>query len=611
MTDRCKETPTLRMRRLDTARIELLDVLQEQRIVTLFQPILDARTRRMHGCEALSRGPSDSWLHSPLNLLEAAGHAGVRLDLELRCIELALKRAAQAGTLGRLFLNVSPDSINDAADFPERLRLAAESAGFPIDRCVLELTEDSLVEDYEDLAGRLRAIRALGCEIAIDDLGAGRSGLKTWSELKPDYVKIDRYFISNVDSDPTKFEFVRSITEMGHAIGCRVLAEGVETDSEARDLIALGVDFMQGYLFGRPESVIPDQLDFADPAEPWTASQPGMTAEHLLEEVPPIESSAVVAELVARFRQEPALDTVAVVEDGRPIGIVRRDRLFSMCDARPSSDSLDQEPVTAVMLGSLLAIDIRLRLEQVSRLVTRHADARLSDRFVITRDGRYAGMGGTLNLLRQITEQQLNMARQSNPLTLLPGNAVIQKKLANALESGQRFVACYVDLDGFKSFNDRHGYLQGDQVILQLANLLRTSISNRLDFVGHIGGDDFVLLMRSRDWRRRIAGMLARFPDLVGTLPSKSLPASAGEEWLLEPPTPAAELTVSVAALDSEASGCASVEELVGRLTQLKRVAKTKSGNAFVLQTGPRLVDLLAARSSAADADMQDLANLG
>ena len=91
MTDRAKETPTLRMRRLDTARIELLDVLQEQRIVTLFQPILDARTRRMHGCEALSRGPSDSWLHSPLNLLEAAGHAGVRLDLEFRCIELALR----------------------------------------------------------------------------------------------------------------------------------------------------------------------------------------------------------------------------------------------------------------------------------------------------------------------------------------------------------------------------------------------------------------------------------------------------------------------------------------------------------------------------------------
>ncbi|HSN71423.1 MAG TPA: bifunctional diguanylate cyclase/phosphodiesterase [Steroidobacteraceae bacterium] len=590
------------MRRLDTAQIELLDVMQEQRIVTLFQPIIDARTRRMHGCEALSRGPSDSWLHSPLNLFDAARHAGVRLDLEFRCIELALRRAAQSRAIGRLFLNVSPDSIDEVPDFAERLRTAAEGAGFPIAHCVLELTEDSLVEDYQNLTERLEAIRATGCRIAIDDLGAGRSGLKTWSELRPDYVKIDRYFISNVDSDPTKFEFVRSITEMGHAVGCRVLAEGVETESEARDLIALGVDFMQGYLFGRPDATIPDQIKISDPAEPWTASHPGMTAEHLVVVVKPASPDTLVGEVVTRFSAEQGLDAIAIVEAERPIGLVRRGDVLAP-DGQPlHPDWFNEKPVRAVMQAPPLTIDIRLRLEQVSRLVTRQSSARASDQFVITRDGRYVGMGATMNLLRQMTEQQLNMARQSNPLTLLPGNAVIHKKLECALQADQRFLACYVDLDGFKSYNDRYGYLQGDQVILQLATLLRRSISRRLDFVGHVGGDDFVLLMRSRDWRARIVSVLESFPAVVAALPATPLkPAETAEDVLLESEAPRS-MSISVAALDSTNCGCATAEEITVRLAHLKKLAKTKPGNSFLLQTQGRIVDLIEGESPRSDA---------
>jgi len=118
----------------------------------------------------------------------------------------------------------------------------AAQAGMPPDRCVIELTEESLLDDYARLRSTLQRLREAGCAIAIDDLGAGSSGLRTWSELKPDYVKIDRYFVSGIDSDQTKLEFVRSMLDMGRAMGCRVIAEGVETERECRELVDLGID---------------------------------------------------------------------------------------------------------------------------------------------------------------------------------------------------------------------------------------------------------------------------------------------------------------------------------------------------------------------------------
>src|SRR5690606_35508982 len=118
---------------------------------------------------------------------------------------------------GQLFINVSPHTMYEDPQFATRLLEYASIAGMAPDRCVIELTEESLLEDYARLRSTMQRLREAGCAIAIDDLGAGSSGLRTWSELKPDYVKIDRYFVSGIDSDPTKLEFVRSMLDMGRA----------------------------------------------------------------------------------------------------------------------------------------------------------------------------------------------------------------------------------------------------------------------------------------------------------------------------------------------------------------------------------------------------------
>ena len=218
MSEPRSDSPTLRLRRLDASSHELTQLMREGRIATLFQPIVDPRSRGICGFEALARGPSDSWLHSPQNLFEAARRSGVRLDLDFVCIQNAFKRFAATRVAGQLFVNVSPDSIYEDHDFASRFLECARSADFSPTRCVIELTEESLLDDYARLRSTLQKLRDAGCSIAIDDLGAGSSGLRTWSELKPDFVKIDRYFVSGIDADKTKLEFVRSILDMGRGL---------------------------------------------------------------------------------------------------------------------------------------------------------------------------------------------------------------------------------------------------------------------------------------------------------------------------------------------------------------------------------------------------------
>ena len=209
-------------------------------------------------------------------------------------------------------------------------RLRGDGGSAP-DRCVIELTEESLLDDYARLRSTLQRLREAGCEIAIDDLGAGSSGLRTWSELKPDFVKIDRYFVSGIDADPTKLEFVRSILDMGRAMGCRVIAEGVETERECRELVDLGLDRLQGHLFGRPGPAPMAVLQQVESLDRSIVTHSALCAEHIATYVPPVSPDMRVTEVVELFRDNPDALTIAVVRDGRPVGVVRRERLVLRC----------------------------------------------------------------------------------------------------------------------------------------------------------------------------------------------------------------------------------------------------------------------------------------
>ncbi len=573
---------------------EIADIIEHARIQTIFQPILDPQGRGVLGYEALSRGPSTSRLHSPLELFAAAMRANCTVALEECCLGRAIQRFRTASLQGRLFLNISPFTLLAAHSLPTRLANLLAKLGLPANRCVLEITEQSLVDDYAAVRRALDALREIGCEIAVDDLGAGYSGLKTWSELRPDYVKIDRYFVSDIHADGVKAEILRSIVEMSRAIGSRVIAEGVETAEECTELLDIGVDFLQGYYFGRPQA----EPKVNDAAMAHLAGR-GATvnavcAEELIIKVAPIEPDMRVQDVVAMFREHLDWDSLAVVRDGRPLGIVRRDDLFLFLTKPLHPEVYNRKPVTSVMESPPLLIDSRLRLEQVGRLVTRRTRPKVNDDFIITRDGRYAGIGKIIDVLRQITAQQIQAAKDSNPLTLLPGNVQINAHIERMLSQRRQFVVCHLDVDHFKPYNDQYGYARGDQFLLQLAQMIRTAICGRSDFVGHIGGDDFIAVMRSADWKTRVLGLIANFSGAVPSLYAAEHREASGiravdREGMLRT-YPLASL--SVAACEVTADDSLDTHAIADELRRVKALAKAQRGSSFLLSAGDEVIDL-------------------
>ncbi len=231
---------------------ELKRLLLQRDLHILFQPINDTQIGRPLGFEALVRGPAGSPLHAASALFAIAQSEGLLLQLEMLCRELAIQRFVELNLAGQLFLNVSPMALLDRQHHSGQTIRLVEQYGLDPKRVVIELSEHYPTPDLSVLSLATRHYAGMGFQIAIDDLGAGYSGLKLWSEIRPDFVKIDRHFVDGIDQDRIKREFVRFIVQVAERIGCAVIAEGVEQAEEYDTLRELGIQHLQGFYLGRP-----------------------------------------------------------------------------------------------------------------------------------------------------------------------------------------------------------------------------------------------------------------------------------------------------------------------------------------------------------------------
>ncbi|MCX2900282.1 bifunctional diguanylate cyclase/phosphodiesterase [Pseudomonas mandelii] len=490
-------------------------ILTQGGLHSLFQPIVCLSEKRVIGYEALTRGPSNSPLHSPLALFAVARQAGRLSELEIACRESACRRFNKQQLPGKLFLNVSPESLLEAAHQPGRtLQLLQDFAILP-SQVVIELTEQTPTDDFQLLQTALHHYRAMGFSIALDDLGAGYSSLRLWSELRPDYVKIDRHFIDGIHQDALKREFVGSILQIAKASRAQVIAEGIELVEELAVLTEMGVDLVQGYLLCRPQEQPPrDARTMLPKHESNTVAlhDEGCDLSALLNEQPAVARDTPTATVLEAFRRQANLNSLAVLDaQGRPCGIVHRHSLSDALLKPFATDLFARKPISRLMSDDFLAVEMSQSLQQVSRLITSRARQRIEEDFIITLNGGYLGLGRVIDVLKLITELKIQQARYANPLTLLPGNVPIQQCLTRVLQEQRESVICYVDIDSFKPFNDIYGYGRGDEVLLCLAQCLNDRVDPSRDFVGHIGGDDFLLVLGPEDWRKRLNQLLDDF----------------------------------------------------------------------------------------------------
>lgn len=570
--------------------LSIEQIIEERLLFPVFQPIIDITVPEICGYEALIRGPKNSVFYNSHCLFNEAKSKNLIIPLEHLCLELACQAYKERKIQGKLFLNVSPMCLTASNAERHTIDVIRKAHSIDKERIVIELSEQYPLNDYNIISESMHHLRENGFELAIDDLGAGYSSLRVWSEFSPEFVKIDRHFIKGIDHDPIKYQFVRSIQEISRSLGCKVIAEGIETEEELKSIRTLGITHAQGFLLGKPDrfpiTSLPESLNS-------TVSSLRQVVYHqhrdrvveLMDYLEPFNYDDKLEFVAERMRQNTRIDGVPVVKNHIPIGVITRKKIFEVFLGRYGRELHAKKKVVDYINRDVLIIDKHNSLSEASRMFSVSNQVDMNIDIIITDTQKYIGVVKTKKLLKKITEQQIMSARHSNPLSLLPGNVPIYEWIDALLEKKQNFRLAYFDLNNFKPYNDTYGYARGDEVILLLAEIIKESIHPETDRVGHIGGDDFVVIFQSDDWEERCAKMLARFRAEIKSFYNEEDLNNEGiysqdrrGECRFFPL-----LSVAVGVVDPDWQICQSHHDVATLATDAKHEAKKQGGNTLFL----------------------------
>jgi EAL domain-containing protein (putative c-di-GMP-specific phosphodiesterase class I) len=236
-----------------SARGALSRMIEGEGLVMAVQPIVDLRTGSVHAYEALARfGPDGAG--SPLHWFSLAEELGEREALERACLGAALELFSRRPRGVRLAVNLSAPVLFD------RRTLRMLDRPHDLSGLIIEVTEEALVQSDAQLGAVIDPLRARGVRLAVDDMGAGYSGLRQVTTVHPSYLKLDRSLVSGIDVDGDRAALVSALSGYAERVGSLLVAEGVETDAELRTVIELGVPLVQGYCLGRPAPPWPSRV---------------------------------------------------------------------------------------------------------------------------------------------------------------------------------------------------------------------------------------------------------------------------------------------------------------------------------------------------------------
>jgi diguanylate cyclase (GGDEF)-like protein len=578
------------------AKRETLAALGE--LQGVFQPIVAVAKGEIIAYEGLIRGPAHS--HLPAELFAAAAALDCSDELEYQAGEVIIQAYAAAARTGLLFVNFSAQVVVDLGSKSGCQHLHQVLSRFDLHprKLVIEITEHERVADHASMAASIRMLRSMGVGIALDDFGDGGSSLRLWAEIEPEFVKIDRYFCHDIHNDGRKVQTLKAMLRLAESFGSRLVAEGIEREADLRVVRDLGVDCVQGYALGRPSAepaenipnaarAVLDAHDIAVFPQLRRTYSPSLTAAQLVNPAPAISLSMSNQKLLELFQAHPDLPAVAVLKEALPVGIVNRRRFMERYTLPYHPEVYGRKTCVKFMESNPLLIEISQPLEELIHVLTAEDQRYLNDGFVLVDSGKYVGIGTAEQLVRSVTELRIEAARHANPLTYLPGNMPITEHIRRLLQSGSPFCASYCDLNYFKAFNDQFGYWQGDKMIRLLASVITQECDRQRDFAGHVGGDDFIVLLQSEDWKDRCSRIIEKFNSLAPALydPRTRELGYIESEDRQGNPTRFPLTTLSIGALTVAPGEFDSPEDVATAAAAAKHQAKRSDAGLFVLDS--------------------------
>ncbi|MCF1460179.1 GGDEF domain-containing protein [Agrobacterium vitis] len=467
------------------------------------QPIVEVQTGAVFGYETLMRGQERIGFETPLDILDQAHETGQLLALEQMVASRALAKFASLPDHAAytLFLNLDVRLIAQGETIIDGLLAHLRAAGIAPSSVCFELSERFNNTEVPEFAGLMVRLRSAGFKIAIDDFGVGHAEMKLLCDFPIDYLKIDRHFISGLDSHSRKRHLVKNIVQTAHVLGVRVIAEGIETEGEFIACRELGVDLVQGWYIARPTTHLAElkshyrHLKDIGQSRRSSQSLDEILIRKQIERLPTVYENDSVDSVFDLFRRNPRQSFFPVLNaNGEPRGIIHevhlkeyiyqpfgRDLLKNKVYERTISQFVDHAPVVGLDADA-------------DRLMAIFSNTEGSDCVLLTENLRYAGVVSAASLVRIINEKQLKTAQEQNPLTGLPGNRAIRDFMQDSgRDSDDLRHFCYCDFDSFKPFNDHYGFHLGDHAISLFAALMRRYFFADGVFLGHVGGDDFFI----------------------------------------------------------------------------------------------------------------------
>jgi len=465
-----------------------------------FQPIVGITTGKTVAVEALLRNTKEAGFLSIFNCFDEAFADGVLYQFDLRLRQKALEKfdCLQIDNI-QLFYNLDnrllymPDyKTGNTQKILEKLNLSKKTLCF-------EMSEKGTLKDPNSITNMVNMYKQEGYDIAIDDFGTGISGLKLLYYSEPNFIKIDRFFIQNIERDSKKRHFCSSIIKMAHTMGIRVIAEGVETPMEYYTCKDIGADFIQGYLIQKPKTEVGKiKIAYKEVVELYKEDKrkndQNKIDKYKIEFIEPLREDSTLHTLFSYFQKHQNNTFVPIIDKfNHLIGVVDEKDIKKISYSQYGL-ALAQNTSFSSKLGSFMkkfvAAELSWGIDKILELYNIN-ESQVNNGIFITQNGKYFGFIGVHNLLLLSYKRNIEIAKDQNPLTKLPGNRKIEQFINDTLNDTEdniyHFV--YFDFNDFKPFNDTYGFRQGDRAILMFADILQKLPKDI--FVGHIGGDDF------------------------------------------------------------------------------------------------------------------------
>lgn len=571
---------------------ELLSIIRQGAIKTVFQPIISLRDGETLGFEALSRISVDSKISNISELFALAEAYKLVWELEQLCRIKALESLKQEigdGECPRVFINVNPCVLEDPNFQVGFTKEHLSRHGIKQHNIIIEITEKSTICNMDAYNSIVSHYKDQGYRIAVDDAGTGHSGLVLISRINPHFIKIDMDLIRGIDKDKLKYAVVKGLVELSRLSNIQLIGEGIETREELDTLINLGVQYGQGYFLQRPVGAIvsPSQQVIAQIHESnrrknhiYGDSLENIYVTNITKKGISVSPTTKIGKVLAIFQSDPAFLSISVVNNNTLLGVVNRARFLAKLSGQYGFSLYQSKPIYTLMENNFTSVDVSTPINAVSQIAMARDDDNIYDPVFVSDKTLYAGFVTIKDLLVMTTQIELKDAKNQNPLTGLPGNNMIQNQIAAVIKNNTDFSILYIDIDNFKAYNDRYGFEKGDQIIKELANILM-DVSGEHGFVGHIGGDDFIVILAVNDFigtvnqivdsfRRRAKYFYTSEDAKRGFIIGKNRNGEI-EQFPL--------VSLSIAAVSNMKKSFATVTQVSERLTYLKHVCKMKKGN--------------------------------